>query len=445
MRIRITGLLLFIFLSSSAFAQNFTAAGGSKDVYTEEGYASTGLKNIFLFYGMTDARLTYISPNSGSILTWYRYKDDPNNLEKLSGTQTDNETILTTIESGYGYVVNDSIIGISSKNYAVWAIDFILYRAVFDELKVIEVENEDKCLNTSLQLSGNIPDIDYCSFVDGSRQRLVRTFKIAYQTLKWNGFEDGYEEISDTVKTLNDESPFKVNTPLTNTDFKLWESKYAEYFEEDAFVVSDEYEAVKVEVHAQATTTVRDTSNEKNPPKSTSSYEGSAPLEIVFTSYPSDAVRHFSWEFSSREDFSVLMASYPEEELHYTFDRTGKYYVRLNVSDYNNNCSEVAPEIFTISVSESFIEAPNYFTPNSSTDVNDEFKVSYQSINKFKCSIFNRWGILVYEYYDPALGWDGKKDGKLVPPGVYFYVIEADGSDGVKHKLKGDINLLYKK
>jgi gliding motility-associated-like protein len=138
------------------------------------------------------------------------------------------------------------------------------------------------------------------------------------------------------------------------------------------------------------------------------------------------------------------MASYPEEELRYTFDRTGTYYVRLNVSDYNNNCSEIS-ETFIISVSESFIEAPNYFTPNSSTDVNDEFKVSYQSINKFKCSIFNRWGNLVYEFYDPSLGWDGKKDGKLVPPGVYFYEIEADGSDGIKHNLKGDINLLYKK
>ena len=34
------------------------------------------------------------------------------------------------------------------------------------------------------------------------------------------------------------------------------------------------------------------------------------------------------------------------------------------------------------------------------------------------------------------------KNGKLVLPGVYFYVIEAEGSDGKRYNLKGDINIL---
>jgi gliding motility-associated-like protein len=247
------------------------------------------------------------------------------------------------------------------------------------------------------------------------------------------------------VAVINVDSPIKVTSPLTDTDFILWEDHFAVYFDEDVSVVSDVYTAIRVEAHAEVVTAARDNPNEKNSPTS-SSTSGSAPLDVNFIAYVSDAVQHYSWEFSSREDFSVLLATYPESELHYIFDRTGKYYVRLNVSDYANNCSEIALESpFIIEVSESFIEAPNYFTPNSSTDINDQFKVSYQSINKFKCTIFNRWGNFIYEYYDPAGGWDGKKDGKLVPPGVYFYVIEADGSDGIKHKLKGDINLLYKK
>ena len=38
-----------------------------------------------------------------------------------------------------------------------------------------------------------------------------------------------------------------------------------------------------------------------------------------------------------------------------------------------------------------------------------------------------------------------EEGGKYVQPGVYFYVIEAEGSDGIKYKEKGDINILRPK
>ena len=88
---------------------------------------------------------------------------------------------------------------------------------------------------------------------------------------------------------------------------------------------------------------------------------------------------------------------------------------------------------------------PNAFSPGTSPGVNDEFRVVYKSLVKFSCWIFNRWGQLLYHWTDPAQGWDGKKGGKYVSPGVYFYVIEAEGSDGIKYKKKGDINILRPK
>ena len=45
-------------------------------------------------------------------------------------------------------------------------------------------------------------------------------------------------------------------------------------------------------------------------------------------------------------------------------------------------------------------------------------------------------------FTDPAEGWDGTYRGKLVPPGVYYYVIKATGTDGQEYKLAGDINIL---
>ena len=88
---------------------------------------------------------------------------------------------------------------------------------------------------------------------------------------------------------------------------------------------------------------------------------------------------------------------------------------------------------------------PNEFSPGTTPGINDEFRVAYKSLVKFKAWIFNRWGLQMYYWTDPAQGWDGKKGGKYVQPGVYFYVIEAEGSDGIKYKEKGDINILRPK
>lgn len=46
---------------------------------------------------------------------------------------------------------------------------------------------------------------------------------------------------------------------------------------------------------------------------------------------------------------------------------------------------------------------------------------------------------------DPSQGWDGKHNGKLVPAGVYYYVIKAHGADGKNYSLSGDINIINHK
>ena len=56
--------------------------------------------------------------------------------------------------------------------------------------------------------------------------------------------------------------------------------------------------------------------------------------------------------------------------------------------------------------------------------------------------IFNRWGNKIIELNDASQGWDGTYRGKLVPAGVYYYVIKARGSDGKVYNIDGDINII---
>jgi gliding motility-associated-like protein len=102
----------------------------------------------------------------------------------------------------------------------------------------------------------------------------------------------------------------------------------------------------------------------------------------------------------------------------------------------------VTTEPITIKITESFSEIPNAFSPGTTPGINDEFRVAYKSLLNYKCWIFNRWGVEMYHSTNPSEGWDGKKGGKYVAPGVYFYVIEATGSSGEKFKKKGSINIL---
>ena len=53
------------------------------------------------------------------------------------------------------------------------------------------------------------------------------------------------------------------------------------------------------------------------------------------------------------------------------------------------------------------IAVPNIITL-SSLNGNNIFFIEYEGVKTFECTILNRWGNLIYEYTDPAGGWDGK-------------------------------------
>ena len=127
--------------------------------------------------------------------------------------------------------------------------------------------------------------------------------------------------------------------------------------------------------------------------------------------------------------------------MEYTFDRAGEYRVTLEVSDRSGRCTN-KDNSYKISITETVLEVPNVFSPESSPGVNDVFKVAHKSVVRFSASVFNRQGSLLYHWTDPNGGWDGKYRGRYVPAGAYYYVIEYTGTDGRTHRKSGDINVV---
>jgi gliding motility-associated-like protein len=90
------------------------------------------------------------------------------------------------------------------------------------------------------------------------------------------------------------------------------------------------------------------------------------------------------------------------------------------------------------------IKAPEGFSPNDDGN-NDRFypfKIGIKTMKLFR--IYDRFGNLVYDNKNAtnADGWDGKKDGKKLPVGVYVWVAEGTGEDDQPIKRSGNVILV---
>lgn len=94
---------------------------------------------------------------------------------------------------------------------------------------------------------------------------------------------------------------------------------------------------------------------------------------------------------------------------------------------------------------KSSLEVPNIFSPNGD-GINDYFQVNAESLDTFHGKILNRYGRVVFEWTDwenEDAGWDGRLNGSTkATPGVFYYIIDAVGLDGLPHNYEGALHLV---
>lgn len=124
----------------------------------------------------------------------------------------------------------------------------------------------------------------------------------------------------------------------------------------------------------------------------------------------------------------------PKESTSYTVLATNDYgctseaRVKIDIVDY---CSQ------------SYIQAPNVFSPNADGQ-NDEFRI-YSDVDKVKFKslrVYNRFGELIFTSLNETIGWDGYFNNVPVNSGVYVYFFEYDCYNGGSEIIKGNITLL---
>ena len=308
----------------------------------------------------------------------------------------------------------------------------------------------EPCQQVTLTLSRPLAPITYHT-LQGAPMQADRGLVVRYQDLVYKEETHAFtaEQKEEQLPETNGGS-WHLIAPLTDTSFAIIGDRFTEGVAEryGLPIESPVLQARRVELHARyrllsSGQSQAADSTATNAGQLPSSLSAPATVEIDLVANEPATVLYqiiIADGASSSEDAPVVM-QFNGCNAQYTFDKMGTYTLYGKASDRTASCTATSqPAVVTVQSSR--LEVPNVFTPFSSPGVNDLFQVVHQSLISFEGRIYDSWGGLIYSWTDPNGGWDGTCRGKPVPSGVYYYVITAEGADGVQYHKSGDVNIL---
>lgn len=434
----IRGTLLLILLGALSYCDaaatvTFSGSNPTKEVITISPATSTGLNDLFVIWETPGVQAHYTAANSANTVKWYKFSNLGGGFaEEIPSYRNGADSYISLTDKDLGYIIEEG-----SNRYYFWTVNYANHMCDLESIDVLPDQTE--CDRTALKLNGQASKIVYYS-INGVQQILSRELKLEYTTLAYNAEKQIYEQ-QLTEETLESaDGTIRTASPLCTTYFSISGDRFLEKWGIGQHAVSPSIEPTAIAVTTTAEQSSRSNDNEQREEKA-EALGGSGPVDITFRAAVTDAVVFKEWQFARDPEFDVIDLRIQQEEVEHEFTDYGTVYVRFVAGNDSGSC-DFTSETYTVYIGESRLECPNAFSPGVTEGTNDEWKVSYKSIVSFECSIFNRWGLQMCHFNDPSQGWDGKYKGKLVPPGVYYYVIRAKGTDGKNYKLSGDINIL---
>lgn len=432
--------ILTMLCNASADAEvNISFEGSVRKVIEDRPAASTGLDAVYTVYDIKEVSEIRISGLNASEAKAQMFSNLGGGYAVDIPIAISGQDIVISTPSGdSGYIIESA-----NSKYCFWIVNYA--EKIFDIVSV-EAYPEQDCDMTRLSVSGKGDAIHYYS-INGRQCTLSRDIEASFTTLEWDDEQKNYVTVEKKVSFEYLQSPLIIRPPFyTNTSVQISGDRFLRQWGmglsvESPLIVAN---GLAVQTEAVQTNTSEEDDNLNMIKGDDSMLGGSAPADFVFYAYPTDAVIHNEWQLADDPDFEYIRYRFNEQNLTYTFDQEGQYYVRYVGSNSDGSC-EVVGDTYEIGIGASDLRIPNAFSPDGD-GINDEWKVGYRSLIEFKCWIFDRNGRQLHYFDRPEQGWDGKHKGKTVSPGVYYYVIEAVGADGKKYKKGGDINIIrYRK
>lgn len=426
-------LCLLPFLNAIADNPDIKFSGNTLKAIEVTPPSNTGLNSIFVINNVEGVSMTYEATSTGDV-RWMRFSNLGGAFaEEINDIKVEGKNYtLESFEGDMGYIIYDG-----EKCTYFWIINYMSHPF---KINSIIPSEESNCDATVLKVDGSAEPIHYFT-INGRQETLGRDITVDYNSLIWNESQSQYEfeNITATLASFNESISLTPPTYCATT-FTISGDRFLEEWQIGESLESALIQPESVNVMTEAIQSSDDTDTSNRIENDVEGLGGSAPCEIDFNAYVTDAVIHYEWQMATDEEFENITYRINEQNMSYTFTEEGVTYVRFIGSNNDGSC-EAFGDAYTVSIGASELLIPNAFSPNED-GVNDEWKVSYRSLIDFDCWIFDRNGHQIIHLDSPDKGWDGKKSGKYVKPGVYYYVIKATGADGKKYKKSGDINII---
>lgn len=430
-------ILAYCAAGLSASAQSLTFQGNSLKILEETPEKSTGLEKIYVLYS-TDGVTASYSSSSDNKIQWLQYGNlGGGHAEEVPSSQVGKTSTLTTLEGDKGYIVEDG-----DRRYCFWITDYNKHRL---RLTSVSVSPDQECGVSIIDVTGSGDPIRYFT-INGMQRTLDQEISVEYYTKEWSDQIENFQQVSAEKSFESLQPTYRLTPPnYCATRFKITGDKFLKAWNWEETIESDAVSPHSVDARTFAVTDdnvaeADSIGSNQIGAGNTEGLGGSAPCNITFQAYITDGVIHNEWQLTDDPTFENIDFRFTTQDLDYTFLDEGVHYVRYIGSNSDGSC-EYYSDVYEVSIGESQLLIPNAFSPNGD-GVNDEWKVAYRSLLDFQCYIFDRNGHQVCHLTSPEQGWDGKIGGKTVDSGVFFYVIEANGTDGKKYKKSGDINVV---
>lgn len=385
---------------------------------------SSGLESVYVVYEGEELTLRYRPTGDGRDARWLTFGNEgAANATAAEGEVANdgNDMILTNARPDRGYAIEEG-----NRRTYIWITN---YGAELSDISHIEIAAND-CSGIELTTEGARGELTYTS-INGRRIAIDREIEVAYRREEYSEEHHSFIQREATERLANIDGRIKLPPPYCRTAFRVSGDRFLREWGMEQTHTTGEAEAVAVDAREKA----------EQDGETTAEPGGSAPVEVRFTAAVTEGAIYTEWQLADDPDFDNIAISWNEPEITYTFRESGRKYMRFVCANSDGSCMYTG-EPYVIEISESMLRCPNAFTPGSSEGVNDEWKVSQRSIVEFDCVIFDRHGNRIAHLTDPDQGWDGKRNGRTVKAGVYYYVITARGSEGKHYRLSGDINII---
>lgn len=423
-------ICLLILLGAGTLEAQITA---NSDGSATTAYAAEPQDSIYIFCtdegGAVGELSAKFSTGDPATFEWLKYNAGTASFDVFQPAGSEIvSSMISNLQDGC-YRVN-VVSGGNTETYTAW-----VFNSWFNNVSASITESTCEYFKLTGEFDKN--DFSYTDLSNGSTLPLIKTVQV-----KW---ESG-SILQSSVLSFTNYSPPSENTTYTLTVYDQFGcSKAADVYYESivplaAFVT--DYQG-----------------NDADPPD--------APLTVNFTNQSQNA-DEYEW-FFFRDLYEIMDEAESQGSVSdsimdtaldtnpvYTYQKTGKYMVKLVATKNSSStvCRDTAYLDYYIVADSSFIDAPNFFTPNGDGD-NDKFVIKYSSMRSIDIKIFNRWGKQVFAIsrdnlgtYDTSgddLAWDGKINGRLASPGVYYYAVEGRGRDDRKRKKQGFFHLFREK